>query len=263
MKIIIITILFISAIFLSCSNKETPELKQEKSLSGESIKFEMTEFKKSVNNCNPESDSCTYILMNYPLLTSGSIKEKVNGYISLYLKDSIWTQEGYTNNDLNQMAINFFHEQDALKKITAILNMPFQLKVNSDIKYQTVSNITLSINYFIFTGGAHPNEFTKYTVFSKSSGNVLSLNDIFKPGFEDLLNKKIDMAFRKKKGLTESDNLQTKGGLFENKISYNNNFAISEDVIDFFYNNYEIAPYVNGSTELKIPLSELKEILKK
>ena len=40
------------------------------------------------------------------------------------------------------------------------------------------------------------------------------------------------------------------------------NFILSEETITFVYNPYEIAPYNVGSTELIIPFSDIKELLK-
>lgn len=253
-----------SLLFISFPIKiVSAEIKAVKNSEGDTINYDIKEFSETYKNCNQSSDSCSYFIVKYPVITSGTAKYKINSFIISFLLDSIWSQEGIPDKDFNNMAVNFFRDYEKLKQEISNPMMTYQLNVNSEIKFQTESTVSLSISYFIFTGGAHPNSFTRLIVFDKSTGNSLPLSSFFKTGFEDDLNKKIDLAFRKLKGLSPADNLQDKGGLFENKITFNNNFAVSGSDIEFYYNPYEIAPYVEGSTELKIPISELKNILKK
>ncbi|MBS1517055.1 MAG: DUF3298 and DUF4163 domain-containing protein [Bacteroidetes bacterium] len=259
---IFFSVLILCAVLISCGKKDTKtEVKELKNVSSGKIEFKMKEFKKSVNNCNIDSAGCTYIDMKYPEILNEDIKAKVNGYISSFLRDSIYQQEGELNNSLDELAMNFFADFEKLKKISPVPDMSYSLEANSEIISETPGYFTLTISYYIFTGGAHPNSYLKYTVFGKTTGDVLTLNDIFKPGYENILNRMVDSTFRKEKGLSMTEDL-TKAGLFENKITYSDNFALSEDSIKFYYNNYEIAPYVYGPAQIAISLDNLKSYIK-
>jgi len=63
--------------------------------------------------------------------------------------------------------------------------------------------------------------------------------------------------------LNPEDDLEKDGGLFENKIAYNDNFAVTKEGLKFYYNNYEIAPYASGPTEILITYSELNDLISK
>ncbi|MFZ1320908.1 MAG: DUF3298 domain-containing protein [Ignavibacteria bacterium] len=274
MNKLILTFLLLCFTISSCGKEgsETDVKTDQKTGSGESknqtgvksdnIEFVMKEFFKSYNNCNKDSAECAYVSFKYPEILNEDIKSKVNGTINSYLKDSIYSMDDKSNKDFNDLAVNFLAEYDTMKKISDLTNLAYALDVNSEITSETKKDFTVSISFYIFTGGAHPNSFMRYFVFNKKSGNEMLLNDLFKPGYDSLLNKLVDEAYRKEKGLSPTDDLQIKGDLFENKITFNNNFAVTNDSIKFFYNNYEIAAYVFGSTEISIPLSNLKEYLK-
>ncbi|MBK8981776.1 MAG: DUF3298 domain-containing protein [Ignavibacteria bacterium] len=261
-----LTAVFLFCITIASCGKEEPKnevkTKDSESLSSGKIEFVMKEFSKSYNDCNKDSAGCTYVSFKYPEILNENLKSNVNRVIGSYLKDSIYSADGKSFKDFNELAASFFAEYDTMKKISSVEELAFALDEKSEIISETEDNFTVSIDFYIFTGGAHPNSYMSYLVFGKRSGDVLSLNNIFKPGYDSLLNKLIDGAYRKQKGLTPEDNLQTKGDLFENKIIHNNNFMLTNDSISFYYNNYEIAAYVYGPTEITIPLSGMKEYLK-
>lgn len=240
----------------------TGESKNQTGVKSDNIEFVMKQFFKSYNNCNKDSVECAYVSFKYPEILNEDIKSKVNGAINSYMKDSIYSMDDKSNKDLSDLAVNFLAEYDTMKKISDLTDLAYALDVNSEITSETEKDFTVSISCYIFTGGAHPNSFMRYFVFNKKSGNEMMLSDIFKPGYDTLLNKLIDGAFRKEKGLTAADDLMKKGELFENKITFNNNFSVTKDSLKFYYNNYEIAAYAYGPTEISIPLSDLKEYLK-
>jgi hypothetical protein len=64
------------------------------------------------------------------------------------------------------------------------------------------------------------------------------------------------------KGLKPGDNLSEKGDLFVNKITFTYNFAVLNDkAIEFYYNAYDIAPYVIGPVVVKISAEDIAGIL--
>ncbi len=83
------------------------------------------------------------------------------------------------------------------------------------------------------------------------SGKKLSLNDLFKPGFRDVLTIKAEHIFRKDKAMSRDSSFAAAGYWFKNNFfSLNNNYALTGMGFQFFYNEYEIAPYYMGSTKM-------------
>lgn len=245
------------------AKSDTKDSKTTENIKSEKLEFVMKEFSKSHNDCNRDSVGCSYVSYKYPEILNEDIKTNVNGTIMSYLRDSIYyVEDEQSNKDLNELAVKFFAEYDTIMSVTDGMESTYALDVNSEVISETEDDFTVSVSYYINTGGAHPNSLLKYMVFNKKSGNLMTLEDILNPGYETQLNKLIDGAFRKEKGLSPEDDLTKKGNLFENKITFNNNFTVTNDSLKFYYNNYEIAAYAYGPTEISIPLSDLKEFLK-
>jgi len=214
---------------------------------------------KSYKNCKKSND-CTYFNLSYQVVNSGKAKSIINKAIqdSLLSAVNFWPDMNATT--FKQAASNFIAEYDSSlsqQNNGAPWMMDTKARVNSNGK----NVLSYSVDQVIYTGGAHPNSYVTYYNFDKATGNQLTLKDVLGSGFETALNKVIDADFRKMKGLSATDNLQEKAYLFENKITYTTNFAVEKKGLRFFYNNYEIAPYATGQTNLFIPWKDLSGIL--
>ncbi|MBE0647733.1 MAG: DUF3298 domain-containing protein [Bacteroidales bacterium] len=115
------------------------------------------------------------------------------------------------------------------------------------------------VNY-AYTGGAHGLQTEDYTVASTRTGKKLTLTDLFKPGFETHLTVLLTRKLKVMTGINQNEKL-TDNGFFVDDVAPNNNFYITASGIGFVYNHYEIAPYVNGPTDILIPFVDVKQIL--
>ena len=119
-----------------------------------------------------------------------------------------------------------------------IFPIVYALDVNSSVVYNKPAALSVSIDFYINTGGAHPNSYARYFVFNPKTGKHLRLNDLFITGFEDKLNKLIDKKYRALRNLKDTDRLDgEKGYLFDNFIKFNDNFIFTKGGINFYYNN--------------------------
>ncbi|MFA5012469.1 MAG: DUF3298 and DUF4163 domain-containing protein [Ignavibacteria bacterium] len=243
-------------------NKTTGSAKQDVKTS-DSIVFESKIFKKTYKDCKETEEKCSYLKVSYPVF-SGSSAAEINKIIDTYIADSIFTVEGSSNNKNPEgLAKTFFTDyENAMKDASPDFPLVYALDINCSVVYNKPTALSLSVEYYINTGGAHPNSYARYFVFNPKSGKLLKLTDLFSIGFEVKLNKLIDKKYRELKNLKETDRLDSeKGYLFDNFLKYNDNFMLTKEGINFFYNNYEIAPYAVGPTELKFTYKELGEIL--
>jgi hypothetical protein len=115
------------------------------------------------------------------------------------------------------------------------------------------------LNY-AYTGGAHGMETHDFTVVSIETGKTLLLNDIFIPGFEAQLTKFLTEKLKVMVGIKSTEKLSD-NGFFVDDIAPNTNFYITSNGIGFVYNHYEIAPYVNGPTDIFLPFEEINNLL--
>jgi hypothetical protein len=227
----------------------------------DSLMYTIKSFSKSYKGCSDTAFGCTYLKASYPVFTSGSRKDELNSILQAYLTDSLFSIEGVpSNKTFDGLAAALFREYENLKKEFQDFEAGYVLEITSAPVFNSRGILTVSAGNYSYMGGAHPNSYLKYFVFDINSGKLFKTEDIFEPGFEKKLNKMIEKKFRKQFEL--GDNKPLTEILFENKIEFNNNFAITKDGINFFYNRYEIMAYVYGEAEISFSYGELKGLLK-
>lgn len=98
---------------------------------------------------------------------------------------------------------------------------------------------------------AHGTYNTTFVNYSIAKGKILSLEDIFKPGYE--------------KELTDMLRAKLKNGKYDlitplNEIGIPSDFEITENGINFVYGIYEIAPYSSGEITVEFDTYELDDL---
>lgn len=112
-----------------------------------------------------------------------------------------------------------------------------------------------------YEGGAHGiNQLITFN-FDTATGKLITLADVFAPGYESQLKSCLLKALKSKTGLNSMDELKDAGYLYSMEMFPSENFILNDETITFVYNPYEIAPYAVGSIELIITYSEVSKIL--
>jgi len=228
--------------------------------------YEKVEIKKTDPNCSDANkQNCTNFSLSYDKFKSGALKDIINSKILDFILNNIYSAEnGKKFSSIDELINQFFKDYYEVlilkeKEKSDYPAFPWILEIQGDVKYINEHFISYELNHFIFTGGAHPLSGVNYFNFNLSSGETLNLKDVFKKGFESELDKLIEKYFRKTYNLKPDQPLTEI--LFENHITHNNNFLLLSDGIEFCYNEYEIAPYAAGIIKVKIPKSELTNLL--
>ncbi len=121
------------------------------------------------------------------------------------------------------------------------------------------------INYMVteemYNGGAHPVSVTTYLNFNRETGELIELDALFKEGYKEKLDDILLKALMKQCGAKNVKELNDAGYLCFTDMYASSNFLLKEDEIEFYYNVYEIAPYVMGPTVLNIKYEEIKDLM--
>lgn len=123
-----------------------------------------------------------------------------------------------------------------------------------------VTVYTATVDYY--EGGAHGITQRLLMNFDNQSGRLLTLDDVFVPGYRQTLCDLLLKALLKKTETENVDELRAKGYLYATDMFAPENFELGEDAVTFVYNHYEIAPYDAGIVELVIDNDDLKELWK-
>ena len=125
--------------------------------------------------------------------------------------------------------------------------------------FENVINYRMTQN--VFSGGAHPSTMTTILRFNALTGDFISLDNVFPSSSHaalvDLLTAKL-MRDNKVKTIEE---LHEKGYLEFMDMFVTTNFALRKDSIEFCYNEYDIAPYSNGSTTISLGYAAVEPLM--
>jgi len=206
----------------------------------------------------------TYWKCDYPVFEPSPVGSIINAAILKAVVSRTPSPEQKPAAATVEAAANAFIEEcEALMKDGKEHAWAWQSETTGEVLLDRPGLVSVSIFTYAFTGGAHGMTITQNMVFDTATGKQLGLVDFFTPGFESTLDKLIERRFRQMRGLSESEPLNgEKGGLFEDKIAHNDNFAITGSGIGFLYNQYDIAPYAAGQIEIDLSFDDLKEILR-
>lgn len=122
---------------------------------------------------------------------------------------------------------------------------------------------TYIADIYNYGGGAHGSSIVVARNINTKTGKIVSLKDIFVPGYEYELNNIIVKALCEK---YETDNLE---GLHEKTIFMgidvypSDNFILGKDDITFIYSPDEIASHSEGEIRVKIDNDNLEKLLRK
>lgn len=254
MRIACIFLLLVMAGFSSCQwgvpHNHKPAITKD------TLKYTYQTIKERAADCGNKPDSaCTVAKITYPIITA---QQSLNDTITARLLSAYHNNEKSDSN-LLQQAKNFIkvYEADTVKE-----HDKFDFESSATVIRQDSSIITIEINRYSWTDGGHASDYTGFINWNTKNNKEIELADILKDGYSNNLNAIAESIFRKDEKLSATESL-AKDYLFKNgKFSLNYNFLITPTGLRFLYNEYEIKPYAAGQTDLVIPYTEIKSLLK-
>ena len=214
------------------------------------------------NNAKQPDENDAYCMCRYPVFYGQKSSAAVNNIVDDSIAESLRLGDHKNKGEsIEILSKHFLKEYESFRKKQKS-ELPYQFELNGKVLLNRSGIMTLGVYTTNYTGGAHGSNRTEYLVFDTESGKRLRVKDVFVKGFEKRLNQLIDTRFRRMMGLTKTERLDSeKGTLFKNSIQFNQNFALTNKGVSFLYNEYEIAAYVYGQTEVDLSYKELAGII--
>ena len=177
----------------------------------------------------------------YPIIASGvniSVQEKINQVIKRDI------------DNFNQ----YFQSHD----IFTLNDLPdYFAKTTYSVEMNDNNLLSITIIYYEYTGGAHGNYNMVSYVFDTVTGQRITSQDLFQPGFnfKEILIGEVETEISKNPQKYFEDASNT---VLESNFS----FYLKPGFFVVFYGLYDIAPYSSGIPEFPISTALLKEGLK-
>ena len=122
------------------------------------------------------------------------------------------------------------------------------------------------VNYMLkeeyFGGGAHPTMNITVKRFNTATGQPVELWDVFADSCSHTLEQLLTRRLMEQQKAKTLDDLREMGYLDMNDMFVPKNFWMYEDSVQFFFNQYEIAPYALGPTFLTFSYDELRPYMR-
>ena len=248
MKIINIGLVSVIAILSSCGYKaKNPDVKSK--VASDTLKYHYENLKKRADDCGNKPDSsCTVISIKYPVFNNQQILSDTVKHWAVDTNFEVFTKQFLKSYELD------------IAKTKRKVSYTYSSTVS--VIRQDSALATLQLDRYNFTGGAHGSSYTGFLNWDIKTDKKILVKDILIDGYLPELTKVADSIFRKQENLTATSSLANdyffKGG----KFALNNNVLISPLGLRFLYNQYEIKPYAAGTTDLLVPYSKIKSLIK-
>lgn len=175
-----------------------------------------------------------------PQLLNGNDEKKINLINSVINNDILPKVE-----EVEKVSKEYFEDSGQEKP-----RFPYEIYSRYTLSEDNNLIISLYNDYYEYLGGAHGmTTRTSYTI-DKEKESLLSLSDLFvkEYNYSNKINEEIKREISK-----NPENYFDSGSEFKG-ISENQSFYIEDDNLVIYYQLYELAPYVFGFPEFKIPL---------
>ncbi|MBT8380632.1 MAG: DUF3298 and DUF4163 domain-containing protein [Ignavibacteria bacterium] len=219
----------------------------------------------STGNCDSTySNNCAQIQIEFPQIEYSQnhlVEKKINNSIKNYVLQPVFGENQPATAE--KLIENFLKEYETFKDDFPEAFQHWSLERIGEVRYNSSYVFSVEFSEYSYLGGAHPNTYVTFTNFDIKSGEKIRMDDLFKQNFNNELNRIAELKFRKLKELNETEDLGQAGFWFDdNRFYLNDNFIITNSSLIFYYNNYEITAYAFGPTELEIPYSRIKHLVK-
>lgn len=147
-----------------------------------------------------------------------------------------------------------------LKRLYSDETIGWEAKIEGKVIYEDNALLTVELDSYIFTGGAHGYSSKQFLNFDKTKGKELENRQLFIN--QDEFERFAEIKFREQEKIPMDKSINHTGFMFE-KDSFHlpENIGFTEKGIQLRYNPYEVASYADGPLELTLPYDEVKKFL--
>lgn len=262
--------LFLSGLFISGCKTGTKQSMEN------DIKFDSIHVDKTYHLLeNPEYPSCS-LQLNFVYPVKALNKEILNKiqqqFVLAYLGESYENtapEEAIVKYTADYLKAYKDLEEDFKAEVARSgdnsipASFSFYEMSSDNIAYNKNDILSYTVNFTNYTGGAHgANSFTNH-VLNLKTGEPVTEADLFIENYQDDLAQILIDKICKQNNVENPKDLENIGFFSVDEIFPNGNFLIDDNGITYTFNEYEIAAYVVGATNIYLPYQEIEHLLKK
>ncbi|HEA20488.1 hypothetical protein LCGC14_2208830 [marine sediment metagenome] len=162
--------------------------------------------------------------------------------------------------NLDDALLSFTNGFTEIKNLYSEETTPWEAKIEGKVVYEDKEILTLLLDSYIFTGGAHGYSAKRFLNFDKNKGIALENWELFqnRKGFQLFAEAK----FREQEAIPAEASINYTGFMFEKDRFYlPENIGYTNEGVKLLYNPYEVASYADGAIVLTLPFKEVAPFL--
>lgn len=205
--------------------------------------------------------TCPEISIEIPkALGDIKIAESINTALKEEIIYNLSFEESGTAENLDQAVKQFTGSfkklQEEFKNAT-----PWEAEFKGEVIFENEHLLTIKLNSYTFTGGAHGFGSVIYLNFDKDQGTELDNWQLFKDYQE--VQKLAENKFREQEKIPQDVEINATGFMFNgNQFHLAENIGFTPNGLELIYNQYEVASYADGPITLALSYDEIKRFLK-
>jgi hypothetical protein len=220
---------------------------------------------KTYGDCTQGHDRCTRITLRWPTVATGRSPagaDSITAFVRSRLCQSYDGSTQLPNED--SVMVGFIEVYRAFaSSAPGGPSSPWDFERRIEPLGDTLGVASLAVTEQAFLGGAHPNSTTLFANFDLASGRMLKRSDLLLDSGREQLDRIGERAFRRVRKLARDADLNAAGFWFEGgRFKLNENFAVTPTGLLFFFNPYEIGPYVFGATSITLPWADVMPLVR-
>lgn len=205
------------------------------------------------------SERCVEFKVGYPVFSGGDslVANGLNKSIQSYLMSVLGGKSDIPfSQALDSSATAFVQMYIAELRENPDLVVGFATEINHKLPLLNRNVVTVEMNGYTYTGGAHPTPFSSLVSYQLAGGvKPLSITDLVQD--TNALRPILEKGYKLSKDLKETDALSELVYPEIKEIPMPGNVGVTAEGIRFFYNAYEIAPYAVGPGDVLLTWAEL------
>lgn len=133
--------------------------------------------------------------------------------------------------------------------------------IEGHVQFYNKDLLVYRINYNEYTGGAHGIYMTTFLNMNLRTLSPVRLDDLFVSDYQEYLTDLLWNQLMADNKVTTHQELEDMGYVTNGDLTPTENFYPGKEGITFYYNVYDIAPYVMGPVEITLPYDVVQHLL--
>jgi hypothetical protein len=220
------------------------------------LTFEPLEF--VAENCS----NCPKVTVHIPkALDTKPISSTINNAVQEEVISLLIYDDEMEATNIGEAIQSFKNGYLELKKMYPDEPVGWEADIEGKVTFEDKNILTIQVNSYSFTGGAHGFSSTRFLNFDKVKESEIEAIDLFKDPLE--FQRFAEDRFREQEKIPATGSINATGFMFEGDEFYlPQNIGFTQEGLQLFYEQYEVASYADGPIIMTLPYQEIGPYLK-